>query len=55
MNDKPALVNINTAGPEELMTVSGIGPDMASRIQAARPFESLEDLQRVSGIGPAII
>ncbi len=55
MNDRPALVNINTAGPDELMTVSGIGPEMAGRIQAARPFESLEDLQRVSGIGPAIL
>ncbi|NGM16717.1 ComEA family DNA-binding protein [Eggerthellaceae bacterium zg-893] len=51
----PALVNINTATAEELQTLSGVGPSTAEKIVADRdangPFETCEDLQRVSGIG----
>ncbi len=49
------LVNINEAGVEELVTLSGIGEATAAKIVADReangPFASLEDLKRVSGIG----
>jgi competence protein ComEA len=50
-------VNINTATTEELQTLSGIGPAKASAIIAYReengPFQKIEDLLNVSGIGDA--
>jgi DNA uptake protein ComE-like DNA-binding protein len=44
-------IDINTATEKELTTVPGIGHVMATRIIAARPFRSADDLKRVSGIG----
>jgi endonuclease YncB( thermonuclease family) len=44
-------IDINTATEKELTTVPGIGHVMAGRIIAARPFQSADDLERVSGIG----
>ncbi len=50
-----ALVNINTASSDELQTLSGIGPSMASRIIDYREqngaFKSVDELTEVSGIG----
>ncbi len=51
-------VNINTAGVEELMTLSGIGKKRAEDIIAYRemngPFSSTEELMNVSGIGQGL-
>ncbi len=51
----PTLVDLNTADREALIALPGIGPALADRILAARPFRDLDDLQRVSGVGPALL
>jgi competence protein ComEA len=49
------LIDINSAGSEELQTLPGIGPVLAERILQHRrefgPFERAEDLVQVKGIG----
>jgi competence ComEA-like helix-hairpin-helix protein len=44
-------LDINTATEEELKMIPGVGPAMAARIIAARPFASADDLKKVIGIG----
>lgn len=44
-------LDINTATEKELRLIPGIGPVMAGRIIAARPFRSADDLKKVNGIG----
>jgi len=44
-------ININSANLEELDNLYGIGPAYAERIINERPFSSVNDLIRVSGIG----
>jgi len=44
-------LDVNTATEKELRLIPGIGPVMAGRIIAARPFRSADDLKKVSGIG----
>ena len=50
------LININTATQAELESLSGIGPVYAKSIIRYRlengPFEKIEDIQEVKGIGP---
>ena len=46
------VININEASMEELAKLPGVGDSLAERIVAARPFEYMEDLEKVNGIGP---
>ncbi len=45
-------VDINTASLQQLDEITGVGPAIGQKIINARPFSSLDDLLRVSGIGP---
>ena len=51
----PSPLNVNTASREELTALPGIGEELAGRIAAYReehgPFEAVEDLMNVPGIG----
>jgi len=51
---KDTRININTADPEELVRLPGIGPTRAQAILVAREkrrFRRIEDILRVHGIG----
>ena len=49
------LLNLNTATAAELESLPGIGPSKAAAIIANRPFSSVDDLERVPGIGARTI
>jgi competence protein ComEA len=46
-------ININTATLDELVTLNGVGESTAQKIIDARPFETIEDILNVAGIGDA--
>jgi competence protein ComEA len=47
-----SLLDLNTASKEELQSIKGIGPVLAEGIIAGRPYETVDDLLKVKGIGP---
>ena len=55
----PAPVDLNAAGTAELTSLPGVGPALAAAIVADRDangaFRSVEDLDRVRGIGPGLL
>lgn len=57
--NRPALVRINSATVDELMTLPGIGEVTANAIIAYReangPFTDLDALDAVDGIGPSTV
>ena len=54
-----AAVNINTASKDELVTLKGVGEKRAQSIIDYRtkngPFKTVDDLEKVPGIGPGIM
>ncbi len=48
-------VNINTATQDELESIPGIGPALASQIIAGRPYSRVEELERVYGLGHNLV
>ena len=58
-DDRIAPVDLNTATQAELVQLPGIGPTLAQRITQDRDrngaFQSVNELRRVSGIGPNVL
>ena len=48
-------VDLNSAPRDELMTLPGVAEKTANAIIQARPFQRIEDLDEVPGIGPATV
>jgi competence protein ComEA len=47
--------NLNTCTREELIALSGVGPALANRIIAGRPWASIEDVAQVRGVSAAML
>src|SRR3954462_708782 len=45
-------VDINNAPKETIETLPGVGPKLAQEIIAGRPYKTIDELDRVKGIGP---
>ncbi|SEN54821.1 Metal-dependent hydrolase, beta-lactamase superfamily II [Mesobacillus persicus] len=52
---KTSCININEATFEQLQEITHIGPARAQELINLRPFESIDDLSRINGIGPSRI
>lgn len=46
-------ININTASFEELQQIVHMGPERVPQLISLRPFVSIDDMARISGIGPS--
>ena len=44
-------LNLNTATREQIEALPGVGPVLAGRILAGKPYRSLADLDAVKGVG----
>ena len=51
----PQRVSINDGTLDELIAVKGLGPHLAEEIVNSRPWQSLDDLTQISGIGESLL
>lgn len=50
-----SVVDVNTAPTEELQSLEGVGPSLAQKIIDGRPYDSVDDLTRVSGVSQSMV
>ena len=55
MNEKTILQLLNTGDQETLIGLPGIGPALANRLIAERPFDSLKAVEAVNGISSNLL
>jgi hypothetical protein len=48
-------IDLNRAPLDELRSLPGLGPTLTERVVADRPYQTVDDLDRVRGIGPKTI
>ncbi len=48
-------VSLNNASQAELESLPRVGPALAKRIMDGRPYQRIEDLDRVRGVGPNML
>ncbi|MBC1473547.1 MBL fold metallo-hydrolase [Listeria grandensis] len=51
----PDKINVNTATAEELQYLPSVGPVLADKIIAERPYRTIDDLKKINGIGDGIV
>ncbi|MCK5850613.1 MAG: helix-hairpin-helix domain-containing protein [Kiritimatiellae bacterium] len=51
-DDVNRVFNVNLASRDDLMLIRGIGPVLADRIIADRPYKNIENLLKIKGVGP---
>jgi endonuclease YncB( thermonuclease family) len=51
----PKPIDLNAASIEELQTINGLGPVLAARIVAGRPYKSVDELDAIQGFGPKML
>lgn len=47
-----SLLDLNTSTEKELQSIKGVGPVLAKKIIAGRPYKTVDGLIKVKGIGP---
>lgn len=50
-----AVLDLNTAARDELMSIPGVGEVIAIRIIEGRPYATIEELDKVEGVGPKML
>jgi competence ComEA-like helix-hairpin-helix protein len=48
----PTRIDLNKASKETIELLPGVGPKLAQEIILARPYRTIDDLDKVKGIGP---
>ena len=53
--DTGELINVNTSDTDELQSLEGVGPSLAQKIIDDRPYDTIDDLTRVSGVSEGMV